>query len=81
MTAQYKLGPPDFYGGSDPGTTTLPSGTSPVTISFVSLLMIRVDAVKKTPVAKTLFFLTITPSATSLRAPMKQLSSTMVGDA
>src|SRR3954466_13169372 len=85
MTAQAVLGPiwPFFMGlpGSAPGTTTEYSGTSPIKISPVSRSTILVEAPRNTPIDSTAPLRTITPSATSERAPMKQSSSMMTGSA
>src|ERR1700682_514387 len=85
MTAQAVEGPgwPFFSGlaGNIPGTTTAYSGTSPIKVSPVSRSTILVEAPRNTPIASTAPLRTITPSATSERAPMKQSSSTITGSA
>src|SRR5258706_535480 len=85
ITAQAVAGPgwPFFSGrdGNVPGTTTAYSGTSPTKVSPVSRSTILVEAPRNTPIASTAPLRTITPSATSERAPMKQSSSTMTGSA
>src|SRR5215472_12828200 len=85
MTAQAVEGPtcPFFIGlpGSAPGTTTAYSGTSPMKTSPLSRSTILVVALRNTPIASTAPRRTITPSTTSLRAPMKQSSSTITGSA
>ena len=55
------------------------SGISPKIVSPVSLLKIGVEAVRNTPIDITEPFFTITPSATSDLAPMKQSSSIITG--
>ena len=42
ITTQYKFGPPGSLEGNEPGTTTLPAGTSPEVISPVFLETILV---------------------------------------
>ena len=79
MTTQYKFGPPGFFEGNVPGTTTLPAGISPEVTSPVSLLNIFVLDPIKQPIETTLPFLTMTPSTISERAPMKHESSIIVG--
>src|SRR5581483_2640193 len=85
MTAQYSPGPgsPFFIGfpGVVPGTTTEYAGTSPCSTCPVSRSMILVEAPRKTPIESTEPSRRITPSATSERAPTKQLSSMMTGPA
>src|SRR4051812_17183457 len=78
MTAQYKLQRPSDE-GSEPDTTTEPAGTRPYSTSPVSRRYILVLAPMNTPIEITLPSSTITPSTISERAPMKQLSSIMVG--
>src|SRR5690606_18900116 len=67
--------------GIVPGTTTEYSGTSPWNTSPVVRSTILVDCPRNTPMLSTAPLRTITPSATSERAPMKQSSSMMVGEA
>ena len=62
-----------------PGTTTDPAGTLPWRIRPLARSKIRVLAPMNTPIEMTAFSSTITPSTISERAPMKQLSSMMVG--
>lgn len=71
-------GPPSLP-GSVPGTTTEKLGTRPVKIWPLARSTMRVDALMKTPIDRTQPSSTTTPSTTSERAPMKQLSSMMVG--
>src|SRR6202035_2202653 len=85
MTAQASAGPgePSFIGlgGRVPGTTTAYYGTSPIWILPLSRSMIGVEAPRNTPIASTAPLRTITPSATSDRAPIKQSSSMITGSA
>src|SRR6185369_8599482 len=85
MTAQASDGPGDPFGngfpGREPGTTTAYSGTSPIRILPVCRSTILVDWPRNTPIASTAPLRTMTPSATSERAPMKQSSSTITGSA
>ena len=70
-----------FFDGIEPATTTEYGGTSPYTISPVSRSTIFVDFPMKTPIPRTEPSRIIHPSTTSERAPMKQLSSIIVGPA
>src|ERR1700744_3779646 len=83
ITAQAVAGPgsPFFSGfaGSMPGTTTAYSGTSPIKVSPVLRSTILVEAPRNTPIASTAPLRTITPSATSLRAPARQSASIITG--
>ena len=67
--------------GVVPGTTTEYGGTSPVNTSPVVRSTMRVEAPRNTPMLSTEPSRTTTPSATSERAPMKQLSSIITGPA
>ena len=62
-----------------PGTTTEYGGTSPTWIWPVARSTTLVVAEMNTPIDSTAPVPTITPSTTSERAPMKQLSSMITG--
>ena len=80
ITAQYKDRPSTlFLPGVLPGTTTEYGGILPKIIFPVFLSIILVDCPIKTPIERTDPSPTITHSTTSERAPIKQLSSIMVG--
>ena len=85
ITAQYRPGrvapSGGFPPGKEPATTTEYGGTRPVVTSPVARSTIFVDAPRNTPMPSTAPSSTRTPSTTSERAPMKQLSSTTTGAA
>src|ERR1041384_3061150 len=78
MTAQYR---PQLLSGEGklPETTNEPAGARPEGSSPVARARLRVLGPGNTPMEMTLFSSTTTPSTTSERAPMKQLSSMITG--
>src|SRR5688572_31670734 len=78
ITAQYRWQLPSPEGRL-PATTTDPDGTRPYVTVPLARSKIFVLWPMNTPMPSTLFSSTITPSTTSERAPMKQLSSMIVG--